>query len=984
MKKAEKRADQILIDKTMEGVRKLYPGFDRDPGLQKRVDYELETIMDMGFTDYFLIVQDFLDVARKAGHMPAERLASLKEKMGKMTPEEMLAYIEADMSMPGMTVGLGRGSAAGSVVAYALGITSIDPIPNGLLFERFLNPERVSMPDVDSDFSKSEFPYGVRDIAISYVTAKYGQDGVCGITTPGTMAAKAAVNDVARVLGDKKAYELYGNDKTQHAMERRKIAKDYMNLASRITGFIPDDPKVGFKKPISKDDETILSDFLKEKFSGKKAELEIIQMAEMLEGVNKQYGKHACGIVIADNGDIGEYAPLMWDANKDPQKSGWKIQLDGAWVEKAGFLKMDFLGLKNLNIITMAVRDIYKNHGEYVEPLHLPQDVDVYSKVFSRGLTNAVFQFESPGMKKMLTQFKPSSFEDITLLVACFRPGPMKYLDGIIARKHGRAAAETAVSRIAGYHEGFREIVEPTYFAPVYQEQVMQIFRLAGYSMGGADNVRRAMGKKKLDKLEAERTRFIYGDEARGIAGAIKSGIKETDAVALFDELIDFASYGFNKSHAAAYAMTAYITAWLKLRYPTEFYAAILNCNKVEKFPPFISEAKSFGVTVKGPDVNVSKPEFYGKDGVIYFGLSGIKGMGKDAALVRNDCCSIADFIMESGLNKAKITALARTGAFDRFCSNRTALIKRLPVFLGYLSKEKNGPGPLKKAQKDLENAEGMLKDLKAGADIRTKYKIKTKSLPTEKSLEEKVSALTQEVEELKTAMRGEIIPTVWVKDDIQENLRYEKELLGMYVSGHPLDAYGTAADHNAVSISDATVGEYKAVFGMITSFKDTVSRSNTDNHLAFFTIEDTDGVSIECAMFSKSYAANESVIKELSAACSASETPAVVLKGKKQVKKGAAVSQSSEEDEQEEETYQFILSDYEKAIQIVTAELEPFVVEVDGIEEYAGVLEKLLPYKDEAGHEVRFYNRAESRPESLSEKLRVSDKALELGIIAR
>lgn len=962
MVKAEKRADQILIDKTIEGMKRLYPGFDRDKGLQERTDYELETIISMGFTDYFLIVQDFLDIARKAGHMPEERLVALKGKMDKMSPEEMTAYIEADMSMPGMTVGLGRGSAAGSVVAYALGITSIDPIANGLLFERFLNPERVSMPDVDSDFSKSEFPYGVRDIAVAYVTVKYGKDGVCGITTPGTMAPKAAVKDVARVMGDKKAFELYGPNPKEHAVDRKKVAKEYMNIGDKIASFIPNDPKASFKKPIGKD-QPLLSEFLEEKFSGKKIETEIIRMAGLLEGVNKQYGKHACGIVIADNGDVGEYAPLMWDV-KD---GSWKIQLDGEWVEKAGFLKMDFLGLKNLNIITMAVRDIYKNHGEYVEPLSLPQDADVYAKVFSKGLTNAVFQFESSGMKKMLQQFKPSSFEDITLLVACYRPGPMQYLDGIIARKHGRAAEENAVTRIAGYHEGFKKIVEPTYLAPVYQEQVMQIFRLAGYSMGGADNVRRAMGKKKLEKLEVERPKFIEG--------AVNVGIKKQDAEELFEELIDFASYAFNKSHAAAYAMTAYITAWLKLRYPTEFYAAVLNCNKIEKFPPLIAEAKSFGVVIKGPDVNVSEPEFSGRNGIIYFGLSGIKGMGKDAGLVKKGHSSIADFIMESKLDSKKITALARTGAFDRFCPNRTALLRRIPVFLKHVK-------PIKSARKKLAVEEAKLKDLKDGVDIRSKYKITTKSLPTQASLEKKISELKEKLREQEDSMRGEIIPAKWVKDDLEQKLADEKELLGMYVSGHPLDAYGKAEDHGAVSISSAKVGEYSNVFGMVTQFRDTVSRKDSNSHLAFFTIEDADGASIECAMFSKSYDANSETVRLLAEECAGGGTPAVVVKGRKQLKNQPERSGAEDEDE-EEEIFQIILNNQEGSIRVAEKKLSRYTVRVQGIEEYATVLEKLAPYKDENGHEVCFYNEAESRPESIMGKpLRVSEKALELEFV--
>lgn len=488
-------SDKLLVVKTLEGIRKRYP--EVTDHIRHQTEHELNTIINMGFSDYFLIVQDFLDIGRRCGYMPDDRLNWLREHYQELSINEMNDYINEDQSMPGLTIGPGRGSAAGSIVTFALGITSIDPIKEGLLFERFLNPERVSMPDIDSDISKANFEYGVRDIVIGYVSKKYGVDGVCGITTPSTLAAKAAIENVARIHGSK----LY-NDKTA-----------FLKLGEKMKALITKDMN-GFSDA---------SPVIREVFKDNRDALDILSIAERVEDLNANHSRHACGNIIVDNHDVGAYAPLMLEEDSGQ----WKIAMDAETAETQGFLKMDFLGLKNLNVITKTLRLIYANSGRKIDPIALPEEKDVFLQVFAKGLTNSIFQFSSTGMKQMLKKFVPDKFSDLVLLVACYRPGPLQYLDGIIARKHGQEAEENAVTRIASYNKAFHDIVSPTYFALVYQEQIMEVFKqLAGYSMGGADNVRRAMGHKKMDVLVAEKQNFVYGNADKNIRGAIATGLK--------------------------------------------------------------------------------------------------------------------------------------------------------------------------------------------------------------------------------------------------------------------------------------------------------------------------------------------------------------------------------------------------------------------------------------------------------------------------
>lgn len=452
--------DQLLIDNAIKGIPWRYKEFPEDK--IQLLEYELNIIINMGFSDYFLIVQDFLDVGRRIGYMPDDRILYLKEHVYEMTIPEMIDYINEDQSHPGMTIGPGRGSAVGSIVAYLLGITSVEPTSNGLLFERFLNPERVSMPDIDSDLSKSEFEYGVRDIVIEYVAKKYGRNAICSITTPSTLAAKAAVKNVARIAGAKRIQEMIDAGHSVSKDEEAKIKKLYLNYADRINAMVPSDPNAAFAMKMSDSENApTLSAVLHESFQNEPDVLEIIDIAERAEGLNVNFGMHACGKIIYP-GDIRDNSALM----KDPKTGIWKLQMDAEEAEESGLLKMDFLGLKNLNLITKAARLIEKNYGIKLDLYNLPEDPEVYKHVFSQGFTYSVFQFESPGMRKMLKKFGPTMFSDLVLLVACYRPGPMQYLPDIIKRKHGRTdVADTAILHIPQ----IKEIVDVTYMSIVYQ-----------------------------------------------------------------------------------------------------------------------------------------------------------------------------------------------------------------------------------------------------------------------------------------------------------------------------------------------------------------------------------------------------------------------------------------------------------------------------------------------------------------------------------
>ncbi|MGN0241609.1 MAG: DNA polymerase III subunit alpha, partial [Candidatus Weimeria sp.] len=501
-----------------------------------------------------------------------------------------------------------RGSDGGSLVCYLLGITNLDPIKHGLLFERFLNKERVSMPDIDSDISAD-----TRQKVIEHCKYVYGDKAVCGIMTCTFLAPKGAIDTAA------KYYSMYKYKDTDN---------HFLSLGREMAELVPEEPNTAFKSTVDKNtgklscDEgaVTVKDYLNGVYKNNPDALNILKWAYTIEGIFTGYGAHAAGIVITEKGsDVSDVLPLKYNSKLGMMTT----QCTKEDVEANGLLKFDFLGLKTLDIISETLFMIQARTGKGIDVLKLDiADKNVYEKIFQTGNTGAVFQFESDGMKKMLKSFKPSCFADLVLLVAAYRPGPMQFLDDIIAVKNGRKEITYLTPKL-------EPILKNTYGAIIYQEQVMKICQdLAGYSLGGADLVRRAMSKKKAEKLAHERDAFIHGDKERGISGCVANGIPEKVADKIFDQMMDFASYAFNKSHAAAYAYNSYVTAWLKCYYPAEFYAAALNwASDPDKFKALLKDAKSYGIKVLPPDINASEKEFTVENGKIRFALSKIKGV---------------------------------------------------------------------------------------------------------------------------------------------------------------------------------------------------------------------------------------------------------------------------------------------------------------------------------------------------------------------
>ncbi|WP_440223760.1 DNA polymerase III subunit alpha [Dokdonella sp. MW10] len=604
----------------------LAPGFSRED-YDRRLEVEVDVIVKMGFPGYFLIVADFINWAK-------------------------------DHDIP---VGPGRGSGAGSVVAWALGITDLDPLRYGLLFERFLNPERVSMPDFDVDFCMDK-----RDRVIEYVADAYGRDHVSQIITYGTMAAKAVLRDSGRVLGMS-----YGHVD--------KIAKLLPKMPLDLTL----EDALGRSEKSRKEPDRIVGEF-KGLYEEDDQVRELVDLALKLEDLTRNAGKHAGGVVIAP-GPLTDFAPLYSEANGE----GVVTQFDKDDVEAVGLVKFDFLGLRTLTIIDWAVKAINARrarHGEAaLDIAQLPLDDAKVFDLLKRAQTVAVFQLESRGMQGMLKDAKPDCFEDIIALVSLYRPGPMELIPSFCARKHGREAIEYPDPRTEA-------ILKETYGIMVYQEQVMQMAQIVGgYSLGGADLLRRAMGKKKLDEMAKERAKFR--------AGAAKDGLTEVKADAIFDLMEKFAGYGFNKSHAAAYALVSYQTAWLKAHYPAEFMAAVLSSDmdNTDKVVTFLAEARALGLTVLPPVINASAYMFEALDGdtpgapsrTIRYGLGAVKGVGQgaienvvDARRRSGDYRDLADFCLRvdtQKINKRTLEALILSGSMDALAPNRASLMAQLP-----------------------------------------------------------------------------------------------------------------------------------------------------------------------------------------------------------------------------------------------------------------------------------------------------------------
>ena len=739
-------AKQFLYLKhlTFEGARRRYGELNEQ--ILKRLDYELSTIEWMGFPGYFLIVWDFIRAARELG----------------------------------VSVGPGRGSAAGSVVAYSLGITNIDPIKYDLLFERFLNPDRISLPDVDVDFDED----GRADV-LHYVVEKYGSKRGAQIITFGTMAPKAAIKDVARV---------------------QKLP---LSESNRISKLVPEKPGTTFEKAFKEAPE-----LLAERESENPLIRATMKYAEQLEGSVRQTGVHACGVIIGQD-DLEKFAPIA--IAKDAELN--VVQFEGKQVESVGLIKMDFLGLKTLSIIKDALENIEASKGVKIDIDAIPLDDSATYELYSRGETTGLFQFESPGMKKHLRNLKPNRFEDLIAMNALYRPGPMEYIPSFIARKHGQEKVTYDIPDMEEY-------LKDTYGITVYQEQVMLLSqKLAGFTGGQADTLRKAMGKKKKDVLDKMKPQFIEG--------AQKNGHDPKICEKIWSDWEAFASYAFNKSHSTCYAYVSYQTAYLKAHYPAEFMAALLsrNLSDIKKISFFMDECKRMGLSVLGPDVNYSKSRFSVDDeGNVRFGLAAIKGVGEAAVQDIVECRqrdgkfkSVYDFMERVNLqavNRKTLENLAVGGAFDSISDlPRSAYFAsdgREGTFLEALVRYGN------RVQSEKANVQqSLFGGGNAEADIQ-----KPEPLPHEP----------------------------WTK---LEMLNKEREVIGIYLSSHPLDDFSVIIRHYCHS----TLGDLQdlpsmknkdfTVAGMVTSV--THLTTKTGKPYGRFTIEDYNS-SHEFVLFSKDY----------------------------------------------------------------------------------------------------------------------------------
>ncbi len=697
----------------------------------ERLEYELEVINKMGYTDYYLIVHDFVRYAKENG----------------------------------IPVGPGRGSGAGSIAAYCIGITGIDPMKYNLLFERFLNPERVSMPDFDIDFC-----YEHRHEVIDYVISKYGADHVSQIVTFGTLAAKAAVRDVGRVMGLPYA------------------------TVDAVAKLIPFELNITLEKALARSSE------LRKRYENDETVRELIDNSMQIEGMPRHASKHAAGVVITRD-PVKEYVPLALSDDFVV------TQFTMVALEELGLLKMDFLGLKTLTVISDAEKAIKANELDF-DIEKIPLDDKVTYDIFSSGQTYGVFQFESAGMRSVLTRIKPKVLEDLIAVVSLYRPGPMDSIDTYIEnRKHPENTKYKS--------DKLKPILDVTNGCLIYQEQVMQVFReLAGYSYGRADVVRRAMSKKKHDVMEMERKTFIEG--------AVNRGVAPEAANSIFEDMSSFASYAFNKSHAAAYSLVAYRTAWLKCHYPREFMAALLTSvlDQAGKVSGYIGECERLGIRVMPPDVNSSYGGFVAENGRILFGLLAIKNLGRGLikAIVEErekngrftSFYSFCKRVYGKNFNRRAVESLIYSGALDSLGLNRRQMLLMLPAILSELEAERN---TIMSGQLSLF---GMLgEEDNRGPDVP-----QADELPAD------------------------------------EKLMREKEVIGFYVSGHPMAGYETLAQSlGCAKIFDLTEGEGYSdnekltILGMIASVKKKVTKSNAE--MAFVTLEDTSG-SIETLLFPK------------------------------------------------------------------------------------------------------------------------------------
>ncbi len=741
-----------------EGFKTRYP--DDDGTLSRRLDYELGVIKTMGYVDYFLIVWDFINYARSQNIM----------------------------------VGPGRGSAAGSIVSYTLGITNIDPVRYNLLFERFLNPERVSMPDIDVDFC-----YERRQEVIDYVVRKYGKDQVVQIVTFGTLAAKGVVRDVGRVLD------------LPYAM------------CDSIAKMIPNDLGMTLDKALTANPD------LKKLYNEDEQVKYLIDMSKRLEGLPRHTSMHAAGVVIGSR-SIDEFVPLSRAAD-----GTITTQFTMTTIEELGLLKMDFLGLRTLTVIQNAVRLAEKDYGIKLDMDHIDYNDKKVLESIGTGRTEGVFQLESGGMKGFMKELKPENLEDIIAGISLYRPGPMDFIPRYLKGKNDKTSITYECPQL-------EPILSPTYGCIVYQEQVMQIVRdLAGYTMGRSDLVRRAMSKKKTAVMEKERQNFVYGNEAEGVKGCIANGIDEKTANHIYDEMIDFAKYAFNKSHAAAYAVVSYQTAYLKYYYPKEFMAALMSSvmDNVSKFSEYILTCRRMmDIAILPPDINEGESGFSVSGDGIRYGLSAIKSVGRpvvDAILEERKkngiFSSMEDFInrmTKKEVNRRTIENFIKSGAMDSLPGTRRQKVAVAPILLDNKARER----------KNAWEGQMSLFDL-VSEEEKKEYQV---SFPD-------VGEYSKE-----------------------ELLAFEKDILGVYISGHPLDDYeglwrknitATSADFIVDEETEEAVVKdgMKVVIGGLVAGK-VVKTTRSNQLMAFITLEDLMG-SVEVIVFPKNYEADRDVLTE-------------------------------------------------------------------------------------------------------------------------
>ncbi len=719
--------DKYLRELCLAGLEKRYPGETLTPEREERMNYELSVIAGTGFASYFLIVQDFVNWAKNNG----------------------------------VVVGPGRGSAAGSFVAYLTGITNLDPIKYDLLFERFLNPERISMPDVDMDFADTR-----REDVLDYVRHRYGADHVAQIITFGTMAARGSIRDVGRALG----IPLELCDRTA------KMIPMFTSISEALEG-VPE---------------------FKAHYEGSAEVKRLVDAAKKIEGLARHASMHACGVVITKD-PVTEYTPLQRVAGSaDAVVTQYASSTKANAVEKIGLLKMDFLGLKNLTIIENTLKIAKKGGKEVPDIEKLELDDEAAYKVLQDAHTTGVFQLESTGMKRYLKQLKPSVFEDIIAMVALYRPGPMEYIPDFIAGKHG-------TKQVQYLHPKLEPILKNTYGVAVYQEQLMQIARdLAGFSLGEADVLRKAVGKKIKELVDGQRVKFVEGCEKTGVGRAIGEKV--------FAFIEPFAGYGFNRSHAACYALIGYQTAYLKAHFPAEFMAALLTSDQgdTDRIAIEVRESREIGIDVLPPDVNESFDTFAvikstdGKEH-IRFGLNAIKNVGTVAAeeLVKErerggKFTTLENFmerVQAKDLNKRTIEALAKVGAFDSI-SERKIVLENLDAILTH------------------------------GKELRTLRETHGQSLFGDMPLPEMRIPLKESVHSTK-----------------EERLKWEKELLGLYVTDHPMTEFAEYLKKAATEIGHLEKepdGKHVSVGGVITSARKSLSK--TGQPLYFVTLEDMTG----------------------------------------------------------------------------------------------------------------------------------------------